>query len=179
MDETELIWVLAAAAQGVQQFLREQSDDQRQQPDPDYLRNALPSRYRQDGRPRIPASPQPTGESALLLSKLWLSLENRAGGLVGIPKGTKLLLAANCLPFLNRNGFSLPVFGQQPFMTWEHKQFYRLVTSIFLHSDLKHVVMNLGSLLQSGSCLEPQCGTAAYLASVMSLGLTASCLDGA
>ena len=60
-------------------------------------------------------------------------------GITGLPAGTKLLLAANCLPFLKPDGFSLPTFGLSPFMVWEHRQFYRLLTAGFLHADFDHM----------------------------------------
>jgi membrane associated rhomboid family serine protease len=173
-EETELILVLWAAVKGVQQFVNTTDGTAQQHFD----RRELLRQYQEGTEPTVPRTPQPTQESALLVLQLWLSIENGLGGISEIPVGTQLLLAANCLPFLNDTGFSLPVFGHQPFMIWEHKQLYRLVTSTFLHSDLKHLVANLGSLVQSGSCLEAKCGVTKFAASVTSLGLAASFLDG-
>ncbi len=173
-EETELILVLWAAVKGVQQFVNT-ADGTAQ---PHFDRRELLRQYQEGTQPTVPRTPQPTQESALLVLQLWLSIENGLGGISEIPNGTKLLLAANCLPFLNDTGFSLPIFGHQPFMIWEHKQLYRLVTSTFLHSDLKHLVANLGSLVQSGSSLEAKCGSTKFAVSVTSLGLAASFLDG-
>ncbi|DBA66190.1 TPA: hypothetical protein ACH3X2_002573 [Trebouxia sp. C0005] len=172
-EETELILVLWAAIKGVQQFVNT-ADGAAQQ---HFDRRELLRQYQEGTQPKVPTTPQPTQESALLVLKLWLSIENGLGGIPEIPNGTKLLMAANCLPFLNRTGFSLPLFGHQPFMIWEHQQLYRLVTSTFLHSDLKHLVANLGSLVQSGSWLEAKSGVTKFAASVTSLGLAASFLD--
>lgn len=172
-EETELILVLWAAIKGVQQFVNTADGTAQQHFD----RRQLVRQYQEGTQPKVPTTPQPTQGSALLVLQLWLSIENSLGGIPEIPNGTKLLLAANCLPFLNRTGFSLPIFGHQPFMIWEHKQLYRLVTSTFLHSDLKHLVANLGSLVQSGSWLEAKSGVTKFAASVTSLGLAASFLD--
>ncbi len=104
------------------------------------LREAILRHYQQADQPRVPASVHLTQNSFLLLFMLWKVVRG-IEGITGLPTGTKLLVAANCLPFLKPGGFSLPAFGLSPFMVWEHKQYYRLVTTGLLHANFDHMGM--------------------------------------
>ncbi|DBA96327.1 TPA: hypothetical protein ACH3X3_002504 [Trebouxia sp. C0006] len=97
--------------------------------------------YRQADQPRVPAPAKVTPNSIVLLLMLFKVIKS-IEGITGLPAGTKLLLAANCLPFLKPDGFALPTFGLSPFMVWEHRQFYRLLTAGFLHADFNHMVLS-------------------------------------
>lgn len=110
------------------------------------FREAMLRHYQQAAQPRVPGPLLWTPNSVLLVFML-LKVTRSVEGLTGMPTGTKLLLAANCLPFLKPGGFSLPAFGLSPFMVWEHRQFYRLLTAGFLHADFDH----MGALTQAGA----------------------------
>lgn len=58
--------------------------------------------------------------------------------------------------------FCLPV---QPFMVWKQKQFYWLVTHTLVFANLQ----KLGTIVQSGSLLEPGYGTAAAKSTILEL----------
>ncbi len=102
------------------------------------FRDAMLRHYRQADQPRVPAPAKVTPNSIVLLLMLFKVIKS-VEGITGLPAGTKLLLAANCLPFLKPDGFALPTFGLSPFMVWEHQQFYRLLTAGFLHADFNHM----------------------------------------
>ena len=102
----------------------------------DHRRKNWLEHYQHATQPRVPVAMQVTPNTLLLLHMLGDTI--RTQGVIGLPSGTKLLLAANCLPFFKPGGFSLPTFGLSPFMVWEHHQWYRLVTTGVLHVDFDH-----------------------------------------
>ena len=102
----------------------------------DYRRQLWLAHYRYADRPRVPMSTNVTANTALLLYMFGSAFKVQAQA--GLPTGTKLLLAANFLPFLKPAGFSLPKYGLSSFMVKEHRQWYRLITAGLLHVDLDH-----------------------------------------
>lgn len=110
-------------------------------------RAALIRHYQEDTEPRVPRQPRTELELGLLLYQLANSMNHGTLGTVaGAPVGTKALFAAFCLPFCKPGGFAAPLYALQPFTVWELRDFYRLFTSVFLHSDIVHLINNLASL---------------------------------
>ncbi|DBB01243.1 TPA: hypothetical protein ACH3X1_001113 [Trebouxia sp. C0004] len=135
------------------------------------FREAMLRHYQQADQPRVPAPANVTPNSIVLLLMLFKVIKS-VEGITGLPAGTKLLLAANCLPFLKPNGFSLPTFGLSPFMVWEQRQFYRVLTAGFLHADFDHMVSNASSLVISSSYLERGLTRLQFAATMASLALS-------
>ena len=92
--------------------------------------------YEHADQPRLPMPVAVTPNTLLLLYMFVKTVTTQ--GVTGLPSGTKLLLAANCLPFLKPGGFPSPQFSLSPFMVVEQRQWYRLVTTAFLHVDIDH-----------------------------------------
>lgn len=178
MASRDLLLTLVTGADALRQFLRNpETDEHLGVTDPEELRRLLPSRYGNDVHPRVPGRPALDQRSGLLLCKLVLCLDRLPGGFLGIPIGTKVLMGALCAPFLNLHGFPVPKFASQPFMVWEHRQLYRLITAALLHENLAHLTGNLSSVASSGSSLEARVGSPAFAALVGSLTLSSSALE--
>lgn len=139
------------------------------------LREAILRHYQNHDQPRVPAPLHLTQNSVLLLYMLWKVVRG-IDGITGLPPGTKLLLAANCLPFLKPGGFSLPTFGLSPFMVWEHRQYYRLLTTGLLHANFDHMVSNATSLVISSTYLEHNLTRTKFAATTASLALSSHSL---
>ena len=92
--------------------------------------------YEHADKPRVPM-PVAITPNTLLLTYMFVKTI-RAQGVTSVPNGTRLLLAANCLPFLKPGGFPSPKFSLSPFMVVEQRQWYRLITTAFLHVDVDH-----------------------------------------
>lgn len=92
--------------------------------------------YEHADQPRVPLPMAITPNTVLLLYMFVKTI--RIQGVASLPNGTRLLLAANCLPFLKPGGFPSPRFSLSPFMVVEQRQWYRLVTTAFLHVDIDH-----------------------------------------
>lgn len=179
MGSRDLLLTLVTGADALRQFLRNpETDEHLGVTDPEELRRLLPSRYGNDVHPRVPGRPALDQRSGLLLCKLVLCLDRLPGGFLGIPIGTKVLMGALCAPFFNLHGFPVPKFASQPFMVWEHRQLYRLITAVLLHDNLAHLTGNLSSVASSGSSLEARVGSPAFAALVGSLTLSSSALEG-
>ena len=95
--------------------------------------------YEYADRPRVPLPVEITPNTLLLLYMFVKTIRTQQG-VASLPNlnGTRLLLAANCLPFLKPGGFPSPKFSLSPFMVVEQRQWYRLVTTAFLHVDIDH-----------------------------------------
>lgn len=102
----------------------------------DYRRKTWLRHYEHADQPRYPTPMAVTPNTVLLLYMFVKTV--RVQGLTNLASGTKVLLAASCLPFLKPGGFPSPKFGLSPFMVWEHRQWYRLLTTAFLHVDIDH-----------------------------------------
>lgn len=179
MGSRELLLTLVTSAETVRRFLRgPEIEEHSNITDPEDLRRLLPDRYGRDLLPRVPDRIAFDQRSGLLACQLVVSLDRLPGGFIGIPIGTKALMGALCAPFCNLNGFPVPRFASQPFMVWEHRQLYRLITGALLHQNLAHLTSNLSVLAHSGSRLEAQVGSPAFAALVGSLTLSASTLEG-
>ncbi|KAL3136320.1 hypothetical protein ABBQ38_005584 [Trebouxia sp. C0009 RCD-2024] len=178
MGSRELLLTLVTSAETVRRFLRgPEIEEHSNITDPEDLRRLLPDRYGRDLLPRVPDRIAFDQRSGLLACQLVVSLDRLPGGFIGIPIGTKALMGALCAPFCNLNGFPVPRFASQPFMVWEHRQLYRLITGALLHQNLAHLTSNLSVLAHSGSRLEAQVGSPAFAALVGSLTLSASTLE--
>lgn len=92
--------------------------------------------YEHADQPRVPLPAAITPKTVLLLYTFVKTI--RIQGVASLPNGTRLLLSANCLPFLKPGGFASPRFSLSPFMVLEQGQWYRLVTTAFLHVDVDH-----------------------------------------
>lgn len=51
----------------------------------------------------------------------------------------------------------------QPYLVWYFNQYYRMITSAFLHGGIMHIGMNMMSLVAIGGMLEPVYGTFKFL----------------
>ena len=179
MESRDLLFTLVTGAEALRQFLRgPEIEEHLAVTDPEDLRRLLPDRYGRDELPRVPDRPAFDQRSGLLLCQLVLSLDRLPGGFLGIPIGTKVLMGALCAPFCNPDGFPLPRLASQPFMVWEHRQLYRLITGALFHQNLGHLTSNLSNLAHSGSHLEAQVGAPAFAALVGSLMVSSSALEG-
>ena len=140
----DMLLELQENAKVLQRFVAPAAHDSRH--GRDYRRKVWLEHYKHATQPRVPVATKVTPNTVLLLYMLGDTI--RIQGVTGLPSGTKLLLAANCLPFFNFGGFSLPKFGLSPFMVWEHHQWYRLMTTGVLHVDFDHAGnFRLASLL--------------------------------
>ena len=126
---------------------------------------------------RVP-DPFHFSQHTALLSFLTLRTVLDAGGLKRLGKGTQILVAATCLPFCIPGGLSLQTNGLSPFMVLEHRQLRRLISSIFLHQDLDHLLGNVSNLVVSGSYLERRMSTERFAATVLSLTASSQTLYG-
>ncbi|MDX6480725.1 MAG: hypothetical protein QOG85_1235 [Gaiellaceae bacterium] len=97
---------------------------------------------------------------------------------------TKLLIAANVAIYLltvEQGGAGLNNPGGSLFIRWilwaplvPHGGWYRLVTAMFLHGFLAHLIMNMIGLWLIGSQVEQYLGTVRYLALYFVSGLAGS-----
>lgn len=147
--------------------------------DPASNAKSIADEYRQDTGPRVSCGEETELEAFLLLRRLVQVVDTDAlNDIAHAPDGTKILLLAMCMPFCKASGYAGRLYALQPFMVWEHREIYRLFTSVFLHQDLVHLVSNLCSLAESGSFLEAKCGIATLAAATASLTASASALTG-
>lgn len=102
----------------------------------DYRRKLWLIHYEHADQPRYPESLTVTPNTLLLLYMFVKTV--RVQGVTHLGSGTKTLLAAICLPFLKPGGFPSPKFGLCPAVVWEQRQWYRLLTTAFLHVDIDH-----------------------------------------
>lgn len=85
----------------------------------------------------------------------------------GLTTGIKYLLIANVAVFLA--GWALPslplnrTFGLVPYDIWHSGRVWQIVTYMFLHGGLFHILFNMLSLWMFGSDLERQWGTREFL----------------
>lgn len=119
--------------------------------DPPRSRASLVRQYQNDTPPQASRLPQTKIELIMLGFSIDHSTLRAAPGAPALTKG---LLLSLCLPFCKRNGFAVSMYGLQPFMVWEHQEKYRLFTSIYLHSDVMHLLNNLNGLANFSSFLE-------------------------
>ncbi|MFP5247798.1 MAG: rhomboid family intramembrane serine protease, partial [Thermoanaerobaculia bacterium] len=82
------------------------------------------------------------------------------------------------------DGVKLALIGAiVPELIWEHGQYWRLLTAMFLHGDgtipgdFLHLGMNMLALLQIGSLFELMFGTRRFLVIYFSTGLIASLIS--
>jgi membrane associated rhomboid family serine protease len=97
----------------------------------------------------------------------------RAGGIAAVPRVTYGLIAVNVLAFLTEQG-QFTIFGSSIHGTvidegvlWRYyvgfqHQYWRLVTSAFLHENLLHIGFNMYLLYLLGMMLEPAIGSAKF-----------------
>ena len=101
---------------------------------------------------------------------------------VGVPIVTRALIAINVLVFLAETATGAPLGGGGGGTVWNHgllygpyvahdHQYWRLLTSGFLHDGLLHIAINMLSLYWVGRVLEPAIGSvnfaAVYFASLL------------
>jgi rhomboid protease GluP len=86
-----------------------------------------------------------------------------------------LLVALKGGNIMNPGGLLLVEWGANfaP-LTFGEKEIWRLLTSMFLHGSLMHLVINMYSLYSVGSMVEILCGKTRYLAIYILCGLIAS-----
>lgn len=97
---------------------------------------------------------------------------------------TPILVDVNILVFIAMvaAGWGFMQFDTQSLLTWganyapytEHNQWWRLLTNIFMHGGLMHVLMNMFSLVFIGMFLEPILGYKRYLMMYLVTGVIAS-----
>lgn len=148
--------------------------------------NDLERQYRSEA-PRVPEAfairklfsirPRPFFRTGLTATHLYLNVRSY-GGAKTISKPAWLLAAASVFPFVSTDGFSLAVNGLQPFMVWEHGQFWRLLTSVFLHNNENHLLANLAGLVLPNMILGEEVSNTALTAQMLSLGVLANGIYG-
>jgi membrane associated rhomboid family serine protease len=83
-------------------------------------------------------------------------------------------VAIHAVVFLFSVDISSYVF--QPFRIWYMNEYYRMITSAFLHGGIFHIGMNMMSLVAIGGMLEPAYGSIKFLwITWMSLLLGGAC----
>ena len=90
------------------------------------LRKTMLRRYQAMSHPRVPLSFAPTPNTAILSLMLYSTVVDN-GGLSHLPRGTQLLMAATCIPYIAPEGVCTMKWGLSPFMVWEHHQRYYLI----------------------------------------------------
>jgi membrane associated rhomboid family serine protease len=84
------------------------------------------------------------------------------------------LIAVNVICFV-ASGFGKPSvlfrFGEQPLNIHVFHQYYRLVTSMFLHESFLHIAANMATLLIVGPAVEVMLGKSRFLALYLLAGL--------
>lgn len=98
--------------------------------------------------------------------------------------GTQVLITANLLIFLVMvlAGFGFISFNASDLLKWGgnyrlsilHHEYWRLITNIFMHGGLMHVLSNMYGLLFAGLFLEPIIGTRKFLTVYFITGIVAS-----
>jgi membrane associated rhomboid family serine protease len=97
-----------------------------------------------------------------------------------VPAITYLLIAANALIFLYMLGLSdlalgafIEKYGLIPTLIMQRKNLYTLVTSMFLHGGLDHLVLNMLFLLIAGDSCERAMGHSRFLVFYLIAGVFA------
>ncbi len=100
---------------------------------------------------------------------------------LSIPYITVFLILVNVLVFLictftgsllyNKGAFNVRVF-------WEGKEYYRILTSVFLHWDIDHLISNMLILYCLGEVVEKHFGRIKYTVIYISAGILGNCLSG-
>jgi membrane associated rhomboid family serine protease len=109
----------------------------------------------------------------------------RAGGLAKRPQATYTLIALNVLAFLTEQGqftiFGSSIYGKvvEEGVLWRYgvgvqHQYWRLVTSGFLHENILHIGFNMYLLYLLGMMLEPAIGSARFVTIYMTALLVGS-----
>lgn len=109
----------------------------------------------------------------------------RAGGLAKVPRVTYGLIAVNVLAFLTEQGqftiFGSSIYGKvvEEGVLWRYgvgvqHQYWRLVTSGFLHENILHIGFNMYLLYLLGMMLEPAIGSARFATIYMTALLVGS-----
>ena len=148
------------------------------------FRTSIAREYRQkvhvNEASRVPQIPQTALDVVYLLVELseLVKVDRKFRAFASAPGGTKVLLMAMCLPFCKAGGYADRLYALQPFMVWKHHEFHRLVTSVFLHGDIMHLLNNLMSLTYNGSFLEVECGRAGLAVAIASLTASPGALEG-
>ena len=81
------------------------------------LRKALLRQYQTTPHPRVPRPFVPTQSTPILSLVLYRTVVD-SGGLTRLPRGTQLLMAAICIPYIAPEGVSMMKWGLSPFMVW-------------------------------------------------------------
>lgn len=92
-----------------------------------------------------------------------------------VPIVTRSLLVFNITIHILIFLFSYPLgpLAIRPNALIAHGEYYRLITSTYVHSGLLHILMNMSSLLPLGTILETKFGSWKFL--VMTLWATLMC----
>ncbi len=88
------------------------------------------------------------------------------------------LLSVNCIVhlFIFLTSEPLNLFSINPYLVIYNYEFYRIISSAFVHSGLLHIFFNMMSLLQIGTILEIQFGTLQFLVVTLWLVILSSTL---
>jgi membrane associated rhomboid family serine protease len=130
------------------------------------------------GRPICPdcMTPTPVGmrcpECARERTKVKTARHLRRGG---DPVATYVLIAINVAAFLGSSSGGLSLSGSEAGSVYQHgalfgpaiahqHEYWRLITSGFLHANLLHILFNMYFIYVIGTMLEPAIGTARFLA---------------
>lgn len=85
-----------------------------------------------------------------------------------------LLMALSGDGFITMKGQALLNWGANYGPFTEHGQWWRLLTSMFVHEGIMHVLVNMYALLIAGIMLEPKLGKNRYFISYLATGITGS-----
>lgn len=91
-------------------------------------------------------------------------------------KVTKIIIVVNVLMFVLLTGMSygVNIFGNSWEYTVINHEWYRLVTAMFVHIGVLHLLCNVVSLAQLGMVLEEEVGSKAFLLSYLLSGIGAN-----
>eukprot|EP00210_Caulerpa_lentillifera_P009208 g8779.t1 len=112
---------------------------------------------------RVPGRSPPT---PALLTSLGLLLTTLRTCRFSVPSGTLGLSMMQFIVFLKPDGVSLSEVSLQPRHVIRKREYHRLITSAFTHSDLSHALFSVNALIEAGNVLENKMGVVPFIADV-------------
>jgi membrane associated rhomboid family serine protease len=97
--------------------------------------------------------------------------------LIAVNVAVFLAMVANGVDFLRPSGWDLVKWGGDFKPLTTNGEWWRLITSMFLHIGIIHIAFNMYALFQVGRYLEPVLGRWRYLCAYFGTGIAASLLS--